>query len=99
MPAYKPPKPPPGCSDLEAHERSLCELAAKLESRSQSLLDSDGRIDAATGNQLALAAIRARQQAALLAKAREDQHHLTWLVDENRALDGLPRHLQDEDDA
>jgi hypothetical protein len=77
---------PHGCQSVESHERELLALAEVLEARAREMLDSDGRIDIATGNQLALAAIRARGKAADLAAAREARDYEVWLVEHEKQM-------------
>ena len=82
---YKP-KTPGGCQSTQQHESELLALAQALEVHARKMLKSDERIDLATGNQLALAAIRARSKAADLAADRESREYEVWLVEHEKAM-------------
>ena len=66
-------------------------LSELLEERARSLLKSDGRIDVATANQLALAAIRARSKAADLAAEREARDYELFLVQHEKEMSAAGR--------
>ena len=85
---YKAPPPPEGCEDSDQTERKLIALADLLEKKARKVLESDAEIGLGTAKELALAAIRARRQAAELAIRREDRSYSTWVVDTYRELAG-----------
>ena len=82
-------KPPTGCTDLEAHERDATALADKLQARALEMLARDGRIDVATGKELAIASVRARKLAAELAQIREDVVLLRESMEHEKQMSGI----------
>ena len=83
------PTTPDGCRSTEEHERALVQLAEELEAKAREMLTSDVRIGISAGQELALAAIRARKQAGELALAREQSEHTDHIMREYQKMKGL----------
>jgi hypothetical protein len=68
------PAPPTGCVTSEGHEAAFTALAVSLEAVGLEMIQSDGRIDIATGKELLNSALRARSEATRLTIQRESEH-------------------------
>lgn len=86
---FKPSMPPSGTVSVLDHERRLLEMAELLEKKARALLDNDARIGAATGNQLALSAVKYRNAAAELASRREELDHRAELLAHHKLMLGI----------